>query len=197
MGLREKKAQRTHHQIVDAALELFRVQGYEQTTIEQIAEKAEVGTSTLYRYFPSKDLILLDRMSELRTLGPALRARPAHEPLDRALTEVLLESLDALYDDPQMAEIRGIIDNAPIPRARLWDVLAIAQDELESALAERLGRPRTEPVVMLTASTVLQIHRIASENWMAGDHATTRSSVLNDLLSNLHRTPPILPSPVQ
>ena len=60
MGLREKKEEKTRKRIVDEALLLFKHNGYEPTTMEAIAEAAEVSRATLYRYFPSKDLVLLD-----------------------------------------------------------------------------------------------------------------------------------------
>ena len=63
MGLREVKAARTREHIVDVAIELFIAQGYDQTTMEQIAEKAEVAPSTLYRYFTSKDLLVAHRVT--------------------------------------------------------------------------------------------------------------------------------------
>jgi AcrR family transcriptional regulator len=60
MGLREKKAKKTRERILEEALLLFKRDGYEQTSMEAIAEAAEVSPSTLYRYFLSKDLILLE-----------------------------------------------------------------------------------------------------------------------------------------
>ena len=63
MGLRERNAAHTRELILDTALPLFLEQGYEATTMEEIAERAGIGTSTLYRYFPSKDLLVLEPLS--------------------------------------------------------------------------------------------------------------------------------------
>ena len=61
VGLRERKKAETRAAIQHEALRLFRVQGYDETTTEQIAEAAEDPPSTLFRYFPSKeDLALTD-----------------------------------------------------------------------------------------------------------------------------------------
>ncbi|MCK2219550.1 TetR family transcriptional regulator [Actinomadura sp. ATCC 31491] len=73
-GLRERKKARTRALIQKEALRLFRAQGYAATTVEQIAEAAEVAPSTVFRYFPTKeDLVLVDQYPPF---AEALRAAP-------------------------------------------------------------------------------------------------------------------------
>jgi AcrR family transcriptional regulator len=65
-GLRERKKERTRAQIQHEALQLFASRGYEQTTVEQIAEAAEVSVSTLFRYFTGKaDIVRYDALDPL------------------------------------------------------------------------------------------------------------------------------------
>src|SRR5689334_23855993 len=81
-GLRERKKARTRAAIRRHALRLFRANGYQRTTVEQIAAAAEVSVSTFFRYFPTKeDLILQDDMD---TQVAEARRRPAHHRHVRA-----------------------------------------------------------------------------------------------------------------
>ena len=86
-SLRERKKARTRASLREHALRLFREQGYQATTVEQIAAAAEVSPSTFFRYFPTKeDLVLQDdmdaRMAEAFArqppeLGPVAALRAA------------------------------------------------------------------------------------------------------------------------
>jgi AcrR family transcriptional regulator len=58
-GLRERKKQETRARLIDAAIELVDKQGYERTTVGQIAEAVDVSPRTVAHYFPSKDRLLL------------------------------------------------------------------------------------------------------------------------------------------
>jgi AcrR family transcriptional regulator len=150
--------------MVDAALELFTDQGYDETTMEQVAEAAEVAPSTLYRYFPSKDLLLLDRLVESIDLAAGLRRRPPSVPLDVALGEVLLD-VAGVFDDPglQITAVRRIVDGAPVPRARIFDVYLRARTELEQAIAERLDLAPDALVVRVTAGLAMDVVQISDE----------------------------------
>jgi AcrR family transcriptional regulator len=195
MGLRERKAARTRELIIDVALDLFIEQGYDETTMEQIAERAEVGSTTLYRYFPSKDLLILDRLRQSMDLGALLRERPADEPLDVALGATIRASLqDAHDEDGRTTALRRIIDNAPVPRARLWELLAQAQRDLESAIAERMDRPADDLPVVLTAGVAFAVFQVAADKWWAGDHGSSAAAVVDEVLRTLGTVEPVIPA---
>ena len=65
LSLRERKKQRVRERILSATIDLFRTQGYSQTTMDEIAEKAEVSRATLFNYFPSKDSLLIPFVKEV------------------------------------------------------------------------------------------------------------------------------------
>ncbi len=120
-GLRERKKQKTRESIQRTALRLFEKQGYEETTVEQIAAAAEISPSTFFNYFPTKeDVVLYDAYDPV-----AIRMfmeRPKDEPLEIGLREVL-KNLAALFEsDERMILARGrFFFEVPALRARLWD----------------------------------------------------------------------------
>ena len=140
-GLRELKKARTRSEIQRQALRLFRRQGYAATTIEQIAAAAEVSQSTFFRYFPTKEDVVLWDEYDPRFLA-ALQAQPPDLPPIAALrqamrgvfAELSAEQLDLERD-------RGrLITNEPDLRARSLSVTLDSVKMLGDALAERLGR---------------------------------------------------------
>ncbi len=156
------KAARTRKQMEDAAFELFRRDGYDMTTMEQIAERAEVGTTTLYRYFPTKDQLLLDPLLEAVNPVPHLRARPEDEPLPEAMGAALLSSA-AAFDgaDERIVELRRLVDAASSVRAKLWDRYQALRDDLELTIAHRMGRPSSDVCVRVTAGMMLDIFQMS------------------------------------
>ncbi|WP_405862430.1 TetR/AcrR family transcriptional regulator [Streptomyces sp. NBC_01515] len=197
MGLRELKAARTRAQIIDTALDLFLDQGYDETTMEQIAAKAEVGTTTLYRYFPSKDLLILARLEEAMDLGGALRERPAEEPVDVALGAAVRKCAQGVAgEDERDAALRRVIDNSPVPRAMLWDLGARYAGDLKAAIAERTHRPADDLQVVMTAHIAYAVLQVAADAWQeaGGDHAA-RAAAIDGLLHRLNTLDLVLPAP--
>src|SRR3989475_1811626 len=87
-GLRERKKQKTRESIQRTALRLFEKQGYEETTIEEIAAAAEISPSTFFNYFPTKeDVVLFDEYDPM--LFPILTDAPPGETLRQSIHRVL------------------------------------------------------------------------------------------------------------
>ncbi|MFF9017309.1 TetR family transcriptional regulator [Streptomyces sp. NPDC014870] len=96
-GLRERKKQRTRNALLRVALELFTTQGYEQTTVDEIADAVEVSQRTFFRYFTSKEEVAfaVQQTVEERFVQ-ALAERPPEEgPLD-ALRNAVLSAWDSI-----------------------------------------------------------------------------------------------------
>ncbi|MDR0848191.1 MAG: TetR/AcrR family transcriptional regulator [Propionibacteriaceae bacterium] len=196
MGLREKKADRTRRLLIDVAVELFFEYGFDQVTMEQIAEQAEIGTSTLYRYFPSKDLLLLAPLDLEGGLAGPLRDRPADEPIDLALGNAILEAARS-YDSPERStyilRIRDLIDHAPGPRARLWDTLAQESELLAEVIAERVGSPEVSAELRMTASLAMMVLGQAADAWRAGNQEASAVEYTHDALAMLASGAAIMP----
>ena len=168
--------------------------GYDETTMEQIAEAAEIGTSTLYRYFPSKELLILEPFSEVLDFGHYLRARPDEETPAEALTGALLDLADQ-FSDPsrRIPDMRRIIDASAVPRARLWDIFLDSRADFEAALAERMGLPPHDAAVQISAGIALDIFYRVDEQWK-GDHDKDYRVLFRDALETLATSPIVLPT---
>ena len=93
MSLRERKRERTRQALVDAALELFERNGYEATTVAEIAARAEVGTRTFFNYFPTKeDLLFPEYDIRIQKTLAAIANRTPDETPAEVLLRALLEA---------------------------------------------------------------------------------------------------------
>ncbi len=186
--------------MTDVALELFLSNGFDETTMEQIAERAEVGTTTLYRYFPTKDQLLLDPLVEAIDLAPHLRSRPVDEPLAESLAAAMV-SAAAAFDGagPRIAELRRLVDTAPVARARLWDRVRTLREDLEAVIADRMGRSADDLSVRATAGLALDLfHLVDRDRDATRTRTRTREQMLAGLLGDLPSSTlvvPVLPHP--
>lgn len=192
MGLRELKATRTRQRMTDVALELFLRDGFDETTMEQIAEAAEVGTTTLYRYFPTKDQLLLDPLVEAIDLAPHLRDRPRDEPLEESLAAALLAAA-AAFDGAgtRLTQMRRLVDTAPVARARLWDRVRTLREDLEIVIADRMGRSPTTLSVRATAGLTLDLFHVVDRE---EDDTRTRTEAMANLLGELPTSALVVPA---
>ncbi|GAB2902179.1 acyl-CoA-like ligand-binding transcription factor [Streptomyces hainanensis] len=142
-GLRERKKIRTRQAIRRAAYRLFEERGFEATRVDEIAAAADVSPSTVFRYFPTKeDIVLSDEEDPI--VEAALRARPAGEPPLASLREALRQTIEQLYASPEapeeIARRMRLIATVPSIRARLHESVADTSGMLTRVLAERTGR---------------------------------------------------------
>jgi AcrR family transcriptional regulator len=199
MGLREEKAARTRELMIATALRLFLERGYDATTMGDVAEHAHVGESTLYRYFPTKDLLVLEPLALRGHMATALTARPADEPLDLALGHALRAVIVAPRAEAQrLREITLILEGSLSLQARLTAQLNEERSLLERALADRLGRPPGDPYCVFNArvaTTVLEMvsERVAERADEFVDQPARVLELATSVMDELRRHPPALP----
>jgi len=141
IGLRERKKLRTRATIREQAMRLFVAQGYAQTSIEQIAEAADVSPSTFFRYFPSKeDVVMADDLDPilLKALGEQPLDLPPLTALRRAITITFAEL--SPEDLERERERQQVIFAVPELRQAIMAELYRSIDMIATATAERLGR---------------------------------------------------------
>lgn len=140
-GLRERKKAKTRAAIQRHALRLFREQGYEATTVEQIAAAAEVSPSTFFRYFPTKeDVVLYDPFDPV--LIAAFEAQPPELTPMQAIREALHATFAAMSgEDMEEQWERGIlILSIPDVRMRMLNDFLVTAQLLAELVAKRMGR---------------------------------------------------------
>lgn len=145
LGLRERKKLKTRIAIREATYRLIEEQGYEATTVEQIAETAEVSPSTVFRYFPTKeDIVLTDEYDPM--LEDALRARPADEPIVESLRHVLRRAVSLGFtEEPEVSRLRTrLMVEVPAVRSRMLESMSVTGRMLCRVIAERIGRDPEE-----------------------------------------------------
>jgi AcrR family transcriptional regulator len=183
-GLRELKKQRTRVAIQEAALDLIVRQGYDATTCEQIAAAAEVSPATLFRYFPTKeDIVMQDDYDPL--MAAAVAARPARERPFQAVRRALTETL-AQLPDHEMAIVRErtrLLLSVPVLRARLHEQSDAARVALADVLATRMRRPPDDLAVQAIAAACAAAVSVGVERWARdggrlSDHIDTALAAL-------------------
>jgi len=156
LGLRERKKIKTRAAIQEHALRLFKEQGYSHTTVEQIAAAAEISPSTFFRYFPTKeDVVLFD------STDAAMLDALAAQPKDIGFVEALRRAMHSVYDGlseeeaEREAERQSLVLGEPELRMRSISMVADAIGFIAEAIAERAGRPADDPDVRTFAGAVM------------------------------------------
>ncbi|MFG1914386.1 TetR family transcriptional regulator [Micromonospora sp. NPDC048898] len=155
-GLRERKKARTRAAIQSHALRLFRQHGYQDTTIEQIINAAEVSETTFFRYFPTKeDVVLQDDFDPL--IAQILLDQPRELSPIQAIRATFRQHFTQLPPEQhqQMRDRVSLITVEPALRAAMLDQYSQALQLLADAVAERTGRARDDLAVRTIAGAAI------------------------------------------
>lgn len=154
LGLRERKKQRTRAILIDAALQLCLQQGYELTTVDQIAARAEVSPRTYSRYFPTKEAVFLTLLEDLseeialelrrlpRYVGPVEALRAAHVAV---LTRTAAGGAGRLTSERVVLILR-IINGSDALRQGAFE---FRNESVIAVLSEQMGVARDDPRMLL------------------------------------------------
>ncbi|WP_055489847.1 TetR family transcriptional regulator [Streptomyces sp. TP-A0356] len=175
-GLRERKKQRTRDALLRAALELFLAQGYERTTVDEIAEAVDVSQRTFFRYFAGKEEAVFFAHSVAQSqFVEAVRGRPPHEAPLEALRQAVLEGWDGIGEAverivPLELHLRTyrLIESTPALFATHLRRSAELEEEIARVIAEREGLDiDTDPRPRVAVAVFGGVIRVTERLWCA------------------------------
>jgi AcrR family transcriptional regulator len=180
-GRRERKKAATRQAIADAALELFLAGDYDHVSVRDIAERADVSTTTLFKHFPRKEALVFDREDDVRTeLAQVVKVRAHGQGVLDALRAHALTDWVAIASDPQLEQLEALIAATPALREyedRMWARQAAA---LGAVIAEEMGRDADDLACAALARFILDIPSLAAGR----DDPRTAVDELFDLLTD-------------
>ncbi|MFP5021790.1 TetR family transcriptional regulator [Pseudonocardia phyllosphaerae] len=192
-GLRERKKARTRADLQRHALRLFRDRGWEATTVDDIAAAAEVSRSTFFRYFATKEQVLLhDEVDPL--MAEAIAAQPPGTPLLTALRRGVHEAFSSLSDEArELEEVRmelgRTVPELATAAGRHYTVAGLAEP-----LAHWLGRSPDDPELVVFCG-VLVGGRLAAQR-MAERDGIAYIDALDSVYSRLEDGIPLADTPI-
>lgn len=162
LGLRERKKQRTRETVAGVALRMFLDSGFDNVSVAEIAEAADVSKMTVFNYFPAKeDLVMHHIADHADEYARVITERPAKQaPLD-ALREHFLAALAAhdpstgLSDSEDFLAFSKMVFTTPTLMMRVSAQAANQEETLTAAFAETLGTGEDDVVPYLAAHQVV------------------------------------------
>ncbi|WP_027944266.1 TetR/AcrR family transcriptional regulator [Amycolatopsis taiwanensis] len=182
MSLRERKKQRTHEAISNAAIALFTDRGFDRVSITEIAEAAEVSRRTLFAYFRTKEDLVIHRFSDHETeAGDVVRTRPEGQSPLAALRAHFLDGLrrrdpiTGLNDVPEILALYRMIFDTPSLTARILQFNEGAEHALARELTgtngfpPRIARLAAAQIVAVQWTLARDNHEMIAEGMSAED----------------------------
>ncbi|WP_033294895.1 TetR/AcrR family transcriptional regulator [Amycolatopsis jejuensis] len=155
-GRRERKKAATRQALADAALRMFLDRGYDQVTVREIADAADVSTTTLMKHFPTKEALVFDREPDVEeALVAAVRDRPAGTSVLAALREYAREQAK-FRSGTEIAEFRTLVRGTPALHD-YWHKMWMGHEHtLSRAIASAAGAPENDPKCAAIAHFALE-----------------------------------------
>lgn len=175
VGLRERKRARTRTAVLRAAAAVFDEQGYEATTIDAIAERADISPRTVFRYFGTKEDMALAELADFYgALVDQLAIRAPDEPPLAALagaTHAAWSRPAGVDTDAFNALLRLCEESTTLLAA----LLRLAEEHERALVAELVRRGGDERAMRVIAAAYLATLRIATDEWHHGSDTSTRA----------------------
>jgi AcrR family transcriptional regulator len=169
VGLRERKKQKTRWAIQTQALRLIAQQGYEATTVDQIAAAAEISPSTFFRYFRTKEDVIIEDEYDPLIVEAIERVPDGLTPI--GVIRHGLHDVFTRIDDDNMDKILTrfhLVFEVPALRAKVLEGIDAGAHMLAEAVGRRLGCQAMDFELLVLAYSVVGALMVALETWLAG-----------------------------
>jgi AcrR family transcriptional regulator len=187
VGLRERTRNAVRAQLADAALKLFVEQGFDATTVEQIAAVTGLSRRSFHRYFSSKEDVLGQWFAEMgQQVAAALAARPAQEPAWLALRRAFDDLVQAMSDRPEARVMTRMMLTTPALHASHlhkyahWRVLLA--DVLQQRLTDGGSTPARISAVALAGAALASLES-AQEQWVADGNQRPLDELVDEAMN--------------
>ncbi|MFI6996497.1 TetR/AcrR family transcriptional regulator [Nocardia sp. NPDC050175] len=190
-GLRERSRRAVQGEIVAVAIELFLSQGYDGTTIEQIAKAAGLSYRSFFRYFASKDDLLVQAMIATGAeIAATLHVRPDDETPWQALRRAFDPLLAQLSKDEQAIATTKLMMQSPSLQAAHEAKQASWRQAIAEPLAARLThiddeREREMVADALAGAALACLHSVQMR-WIAEENSQQLPDLLDTVMQSVH-----------
>jgi AcrR family transcriptional regulator len=196
-GLRERKKRMTRKAIFDTAHRMFTERGFEDVTVAEIADAANISVKTLFTYVRSKEeLLFSDEPNVLDAVIAAVRARRVGQTALVAAAQALIRAVDDKNPASGLDGFQRMIGGSPAARARLRAMWEETEDALTQALSgrrdgprERAGRRLVAAQIMVLVRTVtsVEVRDLVGEQATGKDRDETLKDWIRDAAGSLAR----------
>ncbi|MCC6804309.1 MAG: TetR family transcriptional regulator [Anaerolineae bacterium] len=186
--LKARKRQVVRDALSDAAAELFCKRGFEAVTVEEIAQAAGVSRRTFFRYYESKEDVMVERLDrDGERFIAELAARPLDEPPLLAIRNALIPAIEYRLEEPDLVrDATRLLRETSALRRALMERRNRIEERTAALMTQRLGASTKDNTPMLLAFLARALSDTAFNAWY--DHETDDiASLVNDLISRLRR----------
>ena len=199
-GLRERTRRAVRAELAAVALGLFAERGFDETTVDEIAQAAGLTKRSFFRYFPAKEDAVFGGVDVTgEQVVEDIRARPADEDPWRSLHQVLRRWEEQIHTSAQTLASLRLIESTPSLHARLHERRTQWRRHVSDALRDRPGVPLDPFAADLLTNAASAALDTVSQEWLRSDGTADRAALLDRAFALLrpattvHGRPPEAP----
>jgi AcrR family transcriptional regulator len=186
-GLRERARRAVRAELAEIALGLFAEQGFDETTVDEIAQAAGLTKRSFFRYFPAKEDAVFGGIDVTgEQVVEDIRTRPANEGPWQSLHQVLRQWEQQIHASEQTLASLRLIESTPSLHARLHQKRAQWRQRVSDALRDRPGAGLDSFTADLLTNAATAVLDTVSREWLRSDGTADRAALLDRAFALLH-----------